>query len=94
MNWLLPSLVRMKLSPRWPALWVPVFLLWPLWLLTLGFCFGALFVVGISVGRRPVAPALATAFEATRSLHVLACALRGTHCEISAAGSELSFSIV
>ena len=94
MNWLLPSLMRVRMFTGLPALWMPLFLLWPLWLIALGFCFSALFVIGVGFGRLPVATSLKGAFECTYLVHELACALRGTRCDVSAAGHEMSFSIV
>ena len=94
MNWLLPTWMRIRVFTRLPALWLPLFLLWPLWLFALGFCFGALFVIGVSFGRLPVATSLRGALECTWLVHGLVCALRGASCDVSAAGHEMSFSIV
>jgi hypothetical protein len=94
MSWLPPIFVRVGLTRRFPALWVPVFLLWPLWLLTLGLCFGGLLVLGISVGRQPLGPATSIALACTRSLHQLLCSTHGAVFELSGSGRELSFSIV
>ena len=94
MRWLPPIFVRVSLGRRYAACWVPVFLLWPLWLLTLGVCFGGLLVLGVSVGRQPLTAARSVALACTCSLHELVCATRGALCELSASGSELSFSII
>jgi hypothetical protein len=93
MSWLPPFFVRVGLPQRYLAFWVPVFLLWPLWLLTLGLCLGGLSVLGISVGRQPLAAATSIALACTRSLHELVCATRGAEFELSTSGRGLSFSI-
>jgi hypothetical protein len=94
MSWLPPLCVRVRLTRRYLAFWVPVFLLWPLWLLTLGLCWCGFLVLGISVCRLPLGTATSLALACTRSLHELVCATRGAVLELSGAGRELSFSIV
>ena len=94
MSWLPPSFVRVRLTPRYFAFWVPVFLLWPLWLLTLGLCLGGLLVLGITVCRLPLGAATSIALACTRSLHGLVCATRGAVVELRAPGRELAFLIV
>jgi hypothetical protein len=94
MSWLPPSFVRVRLTQRYFAFWVPVFLLWPLWLLTLGLCLGGLSLLGISVGRQPLTAATSSAFACTHSLHALVCATRGAVVELRAPGRELAFLIV
>jgi hypothetical protein len=94
MSWLPPIFVRVRVTRRCPAFWVPVFLLWPLWLLTLGLCFGGLLVLGINVGRQPLTAATSIALACTHNLHALVCATRGAGLELSASGRELSFSNV
>jgi hypothetical protein len=94
MSWLPPLFVRVRLTRRYPACWLPVFLLWPLWLLTLALCFGALFVLGVSVDHQRLTAATSTALARTHSLHELICATRGAVFELSRPGRELSFSIL
>jgi hypothetical protein len=94
MSWLMPSFARVRFTPHISGLWLPLFLLWPLWLLTLGLVCGALLLVGISIGRLPLRAAANTALACTRSLHELACATRGAVCEVKTSGRELKISIV
>jgi hypothetical protein len=91
MSWLLPSLVQVRLvegTMRWPSLWVPVFLLWPLWLVALLVVFVALALLGARAGT------IAGAFRATCGLHLLVCALRGGRCELQFTDRALSLAIV
>jgi hypothetical protein len=93
MSGLLPSLIRVRFADgalRWPSLWIPVFLLWPLWLGVLLVFFAVLWLGSLSTE----AGSAAAAFRAVCGLHVLACSLRGGQCEIRAKGRELSVSIV
>lgn len=91
MSWVLPSFIRVQIADgtqRRPGLWIPVFLLWPLWFLVLLTSLAVL--LAMSARSRASTPA----FRATCGLHLLACAFRGGQCEIRANGRELVLSIV
>ena len=93
MTLLLPSLMRVRISknPR-PGLgiWLPVFVLWPLWLLVLLlFMLAIVFVTAIGGSRN-----FRGAFAATRELHRLVSGLRGAQCEIQGSRKHLSFAFV
>lgn len=87
-----PSFVRVRVSSRpeaGPGIWVPVFLLWPLWLVVLGLFCLTLLVLSAATGGRAYRAALA----ATRELHRLFCGLRGTECEVQSARGRVSVSL-
>jgi hypothetical protein len=93
MTWLLPSLMRVRISnePR-PGfgVWLPVFVFWPLWLLVL-----LLFMIGIVVATLIIGSGnIRAAFAATRELHRTVAGLRGAQCEIQGGGKHLSFAFV
>jgi hypothetical protein len=73
------------------GLWLPVFLLWPPWLLVLMMFLLATLVATGASGTRNFAGALA----ATRQLYLLASCLRGAQLELPGrGGKQLSFSFV
>jgi hypothetical protein len=88
-----PSFACLRFSRRdgpGPALWLPIFLLWPLWFAVLGvFCL-LLLVVTAATGSNAYRASLA----ATRALHEVACGLRGTRCEVSGDGKHFRLSLV
>lgn len=93
MTWLLPCLVRVRIA-RAPepglGLWLPLFLLWPLWLVAL-LLFAITAVLATTfTGSRDVRSALA----ATLELHHMAAGLRGARGEIRGGGRHLSFAFV
>lgn len=72
-------------------IWLPLFLLWPLWLVALGLFFLTVVVATIVTGSFAFCNALA----ATRELHCVAAALRGATMELEARGGKhLSFSFL
>lgn len=88
-----PSFARVRVSSSpadGPGIWVPVFLLWPLWLLVLGlFCVLLLALTAVT-GTRAFRASLA----ATRELHLVLCGLRGTVCEMQSARGQLTVSLL
>jgi len=87
-----PSFACLRLSKRavpGPVLWVPVFLLWPLWFAALGLFCLTLLVITAATGSN----AFRATFAATRALHQVVCELRGTHCELSSAGTWKHFQL-
>ena len=93
MSLLLPSLMRVRIANHArPGLgvWLPVFLLWPVWLLVLLLCLVGLVVATAIVGSRN----FRGAFAATRELHRLMSGLRGAQCEFQGARKHYSFAFV
>ena len=86
MSWL-PALLRLRL-PRWPTLWLPLFLLWPLILLVFVVLAVALSVLEARAGKRRT-----SVFESVVSLWQLLCALRGTRVDVEAAGTHVLVAI-
>jgi hypothetical protein len=87
MNQLLPFWLRVRVAnlPRGNfRIWLPVFLLWPLWLIALGLFFATVIVATLATGSF----AWRSALSATRELHCLAAALRGATCELEARGGK------
>lgn len=83
MTWLLPMFMRVKLA--WaPALWLPLFLLWPVVF--------SVFVLGSVLALVVPGPA-ARMFDALRTVWHVLCALRGTRVEVRAAGTQYIFSL-
>lgn len=91
---LLPFWMRVRVAnlPRGNfCLWLPLFLLWPLWLIALGLFFATVVVATAVTGSF----AFGSALSATRELHCLAAALRGATCELEApSGKHLSLSFL
>jgi hypothetical protein len=91
---LLPFWMRVRVAnlPRGSfRIWLPLFLLWPLWLVALGLFFATVVIATIVTGSFAFGGALA----ATRELHCLAAALRGAKCEVeSKDGKHLSLSFL
>jgi len=79
----LPVLARLRVSPL-PALWLPLFLLWPL----IALCF-ALLLPAALLWPAPRAKTLAALAEA---FHVL-CALRGTRICMKSSAADIDVSI-
>jgi hypothetical protein len=94
MNQLLPFWMRVHLvnMPRGDfRIWLPLFLLWPLWLIALGLFFVTAIVATLATGSF----AFRSALSATRELHCVAAALRGASCELEARGGKhLSLSFL
>jgi hypothetical protein len=86
---LLPFWLRVGVA-HGGSVWLPVWLLWPVWLLVL-FSFLVLTLVATLVTG---SFAFGTALAATRELHHVAAALRGAGCEIQAGGRRYSFSFL
>jgi hypothetical protein len=87
MNQLLPFLLRVRVAnlPRGNfRIWLPVFLLWPLWPIALGSFFVTVLVATLATGSF----AFSSALCATRELHCVAAALRGARCELEARGGK------
>lgn len=85
-----PSVACLRVSKQsgaGPALWLPLFLLWPLWFAVLALFGLLLFVLAAATSSR----ALRATWAATHALHRVACELRGTRCEIS--GGRASFKL-
>jgi hypothetical protein len=91
---LLPFWMRVHVAnlPRGNfRIWLPVFLLWPLWLFVLGLFFVTLIIATAVTGTF----AFQSALGATRELHCVAAALRGATCELEARGGKhLSLSFL
>jgi hypothetical protein len=91
---LLPFWMRLRVAnmPRGNfRIWLPLFLLWPLWLVALGLFFATVLIATVVTGSFAFGNALA----ATCELHRLAAALRGARCEIEARGGKhLSLSFI
>jgi hypothetical protein len=93
MNDLPPSFARVRVSKHADAgfgLWIPVFLLWPLWFLALALFFLALLCIGAATSSN----APRAAFAATQALHRVACGLRGTRCDVSGEHGHVSVLVV
>jgi hypothetical protein len=94
MNWLPPFWMRLRISKTQRAgfgVWLPVFLLWPLWFLALLMFLVAALVATAATGSRNFRGAIA----ATRELHLVASGLRGARLELQRSrGKQLSFSFV
>jgi hypothetical protein len=94
MNQLLPFWMRVHVVnvPRGNfRIWLPVFLLWPLWLIALGLFFVTVIVATLATGSF----AFGSALSATRELHCVAAALRGATCELEArGGKQVSLSFI
>lgn len=93
MSALPPILARLCLSKHAHAgfgLWIPLFLLWPLWFFALAlFCL--LFVcTTVATSSQP----FRAAFAATHALHRVGCALRGMHCDVSSERGHVSILVV
>lgn len=87
MNLLLPFWMCLHVAnvPRGNfSIWLPVFLLWPLWLIALGLFFVTVIVATFVTGSL----AFSSALSATRELHCVAAALRGATCELEARGGK------
>jgi len=85
----LPSWLRVGIAPN-VRLWLPLWLLWPVWLLVL-----LLFLVTASIAKLATGSfAGASALAATRELHYLAAALRGASCEIQAGRKQYSLLFI
>ena len=89
MSLLLPSWMRIGIAPHF-RLWLPLWLLWPVWLLVLFLFLITALLATLATGSF----AFASAFAATRELHHVAAALRGTDCEIQAGCKHYSFSLI
>jgi hypothetical protein len=84
---LLPFWMRLHVAnlPRGNfRIWLPLFLLWPLWLIALGLFFVTVVIATVVTGSFAFSNALA----ATRELHCFAAALRGATCELEAKGGK------
>ncbi|MEY4577520.1 MAG: hypothetical protein RL701_2223 [Pseudomonadota bacterium] len=93
MNQLPPSFARLRLSRRTNAdfgLWIPLFLLWPLWFFTLALFYLLLVCITVATSSH----AFRAAFAATEALHRVACSLRGTRCDVSSERGRVSVAIV
>lgn len=88
-----PSFARVRMSRQTAhgaGVWVPLFLLWPLWWIALVLILVGLMGLGAASGPHAVRAALA----ATRELHRMACALRGVRCDVSVQQSHISVALV
>jgi hypothetical protein len=87
-----PLLLRVRLvAPhhRWPTLWLPVFLLWPLvFVLVLALALPALLLSCI-IAPRSIGAVLAVVFAA----YALLCALRGTLIDVSGGPSAVFIAV-
>jgi hypothetical protein len=83
MTWLLPMFMRVEVA--WvPAVWLPLFLLWPLVF--------SVFVLGFVLALVVPGPT-ARMFEALRTAWRVLSALRGARLEGSAANARYSFTV-
>lgn len=76
MSWALLPLAARVQTPGWPALWLPVFLLWPVIIAV--FCLALPLCVLVPAPRRSVFTALVATY------HML-CALHGTEVTVTSA---------
>lgn len=94
MSWFPPCWLRLRISNEHAAgfgMWLPLFLLWPVWLLALLMFFVATLVATAVSRSRDFRRAIA----ATRELHLLASGLRGAEVELQGGrGKHLRFSFV
>jgi hypothetical protein len=89
MNILLPFWLRVGIARNF-RLWLPLWLLWPVWLLVL-----FLFLVTASIATLATGSfALGSVLAATRELHHVAAALRGAGCEVQAGRRHYSVSFI
>ncbi len=94
MSWFPPCWMRLRVSNEHAAgfgVWLPLFLLWPVWWLALlVFLVAALVAIALSRSRN-----FRRAVADTRELHSFASSLRGAQVELRAArGKHLRFSFV
>lgn len=89
MNLLLPFWMRVGVTPSF-RLWLPVGLLWPVWIILLFLFLGVALIATLGTGSF----AFGRAFAATRELHNLAAALRGAECQIQTAEKHFSLSFI
>ena len=87
MTWL-PSFLRLRI-PRWPTLWLPLFLLWPLVFLM----FVMLGVLVLVLEMRPGQRRRGAVFASLGGLWRLLCATRGVTVDVTAANSRVLVSI-
>jgi hypothetical protein len=89
----LPIFARVRISTQ-PTdgfgVWVPVFLLWPMWFALLALFFVTLLAITAITGSR----AYAATAAATRELHLVACGLRGVRCEVQGARCHVSVALI
>lgn len=87
-----PLLLRVRLvapNHRWPTLWLPVFLLWPLlFVLVLLLGLPALLFLCIAAPRS-VGPVLSVVFAAYATL----CATRGTSIDVNGGPSAVFIAV-
>lgn len=86
MNWLMPAFARLRL-PQLPALWLPVFLLWPL----LALFFALAFALVVPLARLLNAPPRQAVHAVLETFYML-CALRGTRISVSNADADFDVS--
>lgn len=89
MNLLLPFWMRVGMTRDF-GLWLPLWLLWPVWLLVLSAFLITVLIATLATGSF----ALRSALAATRELHHVAAALRGTDFEIQAGRRHYSLSFI
>lgn len=83
MSWPLPPILLRAKTLRWPALWVPVVVLWPLYLVV--FVVGLLFSLPLAAAlRAPVRAVLLALLETFRLL----CALHGSQLVLSRSAAD------
>jgi hypothetical protein len=74
--------------PRWPTLWLPLFLLWPLVLLLFVLLSVVVFVLESRSEQRR-----SSVFQCLVGVWQLLCATRGTTVDVEAATSRVCVSI-
>jgi hypothetical protein len=85
-----PSLIRVKIQPphrRYPTLWLPVFLLWPIGLLLAAILLPLGFVVAV------VTDHVDCFLELCRSSYSLVCEARGTLVDVEGDGAKVFIAI-
>jgi hypothetical protein len=84
---MLPTLVRLKFR-HWPALWLPLFLLWPFAILLFVFSYVLFCALELSADR-----SLSRVNDCMASLWRLMCSARGLRVDIEAPDVQMNVSI-
>jgi hypothetical protein len=83
-----PALLRMQISgshSSWPRLWLPLFVLWPLFWVLFAFA-SACVVLALWLSAQT---SVARALEMCTQAYALLCAVRGTHVDVVGARSRI-----
>jgi hypothetical protein len=83
----LPGLLRLRI-PRWPTLWLPLFLLWPLVLVMFVVLWALVFVLEQRSSQQR-----SSVFACLGGVWRLLCATRGTSVDVDAPSGRVCVSI-